>query len=113
MDLLSIALILLVAWIAIIVIAIALVRAAGRADARADAEMARLVARPETAHEPDGERTPLDALADEVMRTNARAAGAERAAERPVPEQQRPAQKRFKRRSRSTTRRDPIKNMPD
>ena len=47
MDLLSIALILLVAWIAIIVVAVALVRAAGGTDAQADAEMTRLVARPE------------------------------------------------------------------
>jgi biopolymer transport protein ExbB/TolQ len=113
MDLLGIALILLVAWIAIIVVAVALARAAGQADARADAEMRRLAARPDTMREPSDERTPLDALADEVMRTNTRAGGPERADERPAADQPRPAPKRFKRRSRFTARRDRIKNLPD
>jgi hypothetical protein len=113
MDVLSIALILLAAWIAIVVIAVALARAAGRADARADAEMRWLAARPDTMREPSDERTPLDALADEVMRTSARAGSPEPADERPAADQPPPAPKRFKRRSRFTARRDRIKNLRD
>jgi hypothetical protein len=113
MDLLSITLTLVVAWIAIIVVAVALARAAGRADARADDEMRRLLDRPGTAREPSDDGTPLDALADEVMRTNARAGVPKPASETPAADQPRPAPKRFKRRSRLTTRRDRIKNLPD
>jgi hypothetical protein len=113
MDLFSIALILLAAWIAMIVAAIALARAAGRADARVGAEMKRLAVRPDAARVPADDGTPLDALADDVMRTNARAGAPEPAPERPAADQPRPAPKRFKRRSRLTTRRDRIKNLPD
>jgi hypothetical protein len=63
--------------------------------------------------EPSDERTPLDELADEVTRTNTRAGAPEPAAERPAADEPRPAPKRFKRRSRLTTRRDRIKNLPD
>ena len=46
------------------------------------------------------------------MRTNARAAGPEPTAERPVADQPLDPE-RSKRRSRSTTRRDPIKGLRD
>lgn len=113
MDVLSIALILLIAWIAIIVVAVALARAAGRADAQSDADMRRLAVRPDTARERSEESTPLDALADEVMRTNARTGGPQPTPEREAAAEPRPAPKRFKRRSRFTTKRSRIKNLSD
>jgi hypothetical protein len=72
MDLLSIALILVAAWIAIVIVALALARAAGRADAHAarlhEAEVSRDSRKPDAA---PSEASPLDALADEIGRAEA------------------------------------------
>jgi hypothetical protein len=113
MDVLSIALILLIAWIAIIAVAVALARAAGRADARSDADMRRLSVRADTVRERSDESTPLGAHADEVMRTNTRLGVPQPTSERPAADEPRPAPKRFKRRSRFTTKRARIKNLRD
>ena len=98
MGILIIALVVVAVWVGAIVVAVAaLARTAGKADARADAEMRTLVS-PE-APEPGVEGTPLDALEQEVMRTNARAGSPGHDPERPPADPPPPAAKRFRRRS--------------
>ena len=106
MDLLSIALVLIALWIAIIIVCLALARAAGRADGEAD----HLAAHGEPTRESLTERSPLDALADEVMRANATTgAGAEDVPEQPVRDRRARA-KRLRKRSRLTANAERIKN---
>jgi hypothetical protein len=77
MDLLTVALIVIGLWIAVVIVAVAFARAAGRADAdderladeaeqRAAAERA---AAERAAAERAAQRSPLDVLADDVLRT--------------------------------------------
>lgn len=97
--LVTIALILIVAWLAIVILALAVARAGGRADG--DEE--RLAAR-------HGERPPLDALADEIMRAGATVSGPDRPGEQPIPD--RPATtKRFKKRPRLNPKTVRIKHL--
>ncbi len=84
---LLIALILLGAWLAIVIVALAIARAAGRADA---------------------DEEPADALADQSPRPGATVSGPDRPAERPIPKRSR-ATKRLKGRSRKS-KADEVKN---
>jgi hypothetical protein len=113
---LSIAVILIVAWLVIVIVALAVARAGGRAD-RDEARLTarhgdadRLAAPGRFGGRPSGERPPLDALADEIMRAGATFSGAARLGEQPIPE--RPATtKRFKKRLRMNPKANRVKNL--
>jgi hypothetical protein len=66
MDLLTVALIFVGFWIAIVIVALAMARAAGRADADNEGPAA---AAERAAAVRASERSPLEVLAEEVMRT--------------------------------------------
>jgi hypothetical protein len=107
MDLFSVALILIGLWVAIVVVCVALARAAGRSDVDAD----RMAARGEPTREPLAQSSPLDVLADQLMRSTAgTGASAERGPQQPVRDR-RAVAKRFRTRSCLTTRPDRIKNL--
>ena len=105
------------AWLAIVILALAIARAASRADGDEERLTARhgdadrLAAPSQAGGRPSGERPPLDALADEIMRAGATASGPDRPGELPIPD--RPATtKRFKKRSRLNPKGNRIKNLP-
>jgi hypothetical protein len=107
---------LIVAWLAIVILALAVARAGGRADgdeerlAARHGDTDRLADPSPSGGRPSGERPPLDALADEVMRAGATISGPDRPGEQPIPD--RPATtKRFKKRSRPNPKAHRIKNL--
>lgn len=116
LELLTIALILIGAWLAIVILALAIARAGSRADRDEERLTARhgdadrLAAPTRFGGRPSGERPPLDALADELMRAGETVSGSDRAGEQPI--QDRPATgKRFKKRPRVNPKGNRIKNL--
>jgi hypothetical protein len=107
MDLLSIALILVAIWIAIVVACLALAKAAGRSDREAD----RLLASEDSGPEPwpAEEVSPLDALSEEVMRRTAQACAASEPALEQADRGRSTVAKRLRRPSRLTSRPERIK----
>ena len=115
-ELLTIALILFVAWLAIAILALAIARAGSRADREEERLAARhrdadgLAAPSRSGGRPSGERPPLDALADEIMRAGATVSGPDLPGEQPVPD--RPSTtKRFKNRARLNPKTIRIKHL--
>jgi hypothetical protein len=107
---------LIVAWLAIVIFALAVARAAGRADRDEERVTARhgdadrLAAPSRFGDRPSGERPPLDALADEIMRAGPTVSGPDRPGEQPIPD--RPATTNpFKKRSRLNPKANRIKNL--
>ena len=114
--LVTIALILIVAWLAILILALAVARAGGRADgdeerlAARHGDADRLAAPSRFDGRPPGERPPLEALADEIMRAGATVSDPDRPGEQPIPD--RPATtKRFKKPARLNPKTVRIKHL--
>ncbi|HEY1516858.1 MAG TPA: hypothetical protein VGF91_10605 [Solirubrobacteraceae bacterium] len=106
----------ILAWLAIVILALAVARAGGRADgdeerlAARHGDANRLAAPSRFGGRPSDERPPLDALADESMRAGATVSGPDRPGEQPIPDRP-PTTKRFKKRSRLNPKTVRIKHL--
>ena len=89
-ELVSVAPILLLAWIALLAVARAIARVAGLADAETE-RAGRLLARGQGAHQGYADQAPPDALADDLARAETRAARSTRRDGPPGRDRQAPA----------------------